>query len=96
MTTELIIGDKIIMADGSPCDEESISWWYLDDEQGNTIDKDLAYVMDFTKHFPYWEELLAPEGYNHAVEIDGVWHWAVKENRSMTYPFFIDKNETHP
>jgi hypothetical protein len=73
------IGEKVIMADGSLCDETSISWWYEGDEEDEFKDQHLAYVMDFSKHFPYWEELKPPEGYNHVVEIEDVWYWAIRE-----------------
>jgi hypothetical protein len=82
-----VIGPKVIMADGSLLDDESISWWYEEDGEGNIIGKELAYVMDFTKSFPYWEELKAPEGFNHVVQIGEVWHWSVKEDKKIQYPF---------
>ena len=78
----LSIGPKVVLANGSFLTEDRddyISWNYEEDEDGNDIDKHLDYVMDFSVYFPYWEQAKPPEGHNHIVLVDGVWHWAIRE-----------------
>lgn len=77
------IGPKVVLGDGSFLSEDNddyLSWNYEEDGEGNSIDKHLDYVMDFSIHFPYWEQVKPPEvGYNHVELIDGIYHWAIRE-----------------
>lgn len=53
----------IKLRDGSNPDDESISWNYYEDENGKDIaPKTFDKVMDFSKSFPYWQELKCPYG----------------------------------
>jgi len=72
----------IIMRDGSPAEDEDISFLYEEDGKGNTIHRHLDYVMDFSQHFPYWEELPKPEGCKGVEKIDDVWYWIIEDKLS--------------
>lgn len=68
----------IIMRDGSPAEDEDMSFWY-DEKDERTLDK----VMDFSETFPYWQELKRPEGFMDVEKIGEVWFWIIKEPETV-------------
>ena len=67
---------QIVFEDGTPAEDEDMSFWW-DENDVRTLDK----VMDFTKHFPYWEELPRPKGFIDVIEEDGKWYWITDDNQ---------------
>jgi hypothetical protein len=65
---------QILMADGSAAEDEDMS--FLWDENDKRI---LDYVMDFSKHFPYWVEVPKPKGLIDVEEKDGKWYWIIED-----------------
>jgi hypothetical protein len=70
----MIVKKEILMKDGTPAEDEDMSFWW--DENDKRI---LDTVMDFTKYYPYWEELPKPNGLIDVEKVDDIWYWIIEE-----------------
>ena len=71
--------EPILMPNGTPAEDEDMSFNYEAMPDG-TERRIIDYVMNFTEHFPYWEELPKPKGLIDVEKVDDTWYWIIEDD----------------